>query len=123
MVKHDRLTLLSALAVPAQTFIHSLDLFLYRTGTFYESFGRVVVEAMACGLPVVCHRAGGYAEVIRDGENGFLFDTNEEASEIISKLRTNTARLKQIGDAARDTIVNMNSPRFRDRLVHYYMRP
>jgi hypothetical protein len=41
--------------------------------------GRVVTEAMACGLPVVCHESGGYAEIIEHGRNGFLFDTQQEA--------------------------------------------
>ncbi len=37
-----------------------------------ESFGRVVVEAMAAGLPVVGVRGGGVAEIVRDGETGLL---------------------------------------------------
>jgi glycosyltransferase involved in cell wall biosynthesis len=37
-----------------------------------ESFGRVVVEAMAAGLPAVGARGGGVAEIIRDGQTGFL---------------------------------------------------
>jgi UDP-glucose:tetrahydrobiopterin glucosyltransferase len=37
-----------------------------------EAFGNVVIEAMACGLPVVAYRRGGPAEVIEDAKTGFL---------------------------------------------------
>jgi glycosyltransferase involved in cell wall biosynthesis len=46
---------------------------------FDEPFGFSVVEAMACGTPVIAPRRGSMAEIIRDGENGFLVDTQEEA--------------------------------------------
>ena len=37
-----------------------------------EAFGRVVIEAWACGLPVVSTNAGGPAEIITEGETGLL---------------------------------------------------
>jgi glycosyltransferase involved in cell wall biosynthesis len=47
---------------------------------FDEPFGFSVVEAMACGTPVIARRRGSMAEIIRHGENGFLVDTREEAA-------------------------------------------
>jgi glycosyltransferase involved in cell wall biosynthesis len=46
---------------------------------FDEPFGFSVVEAMACGTPVIATRRGSMAEIVRHGENGFLVDTQEEA--------------------------------------------
>jgi glycosyltransferase involved in cell wall biosynthesis len=46
---------------------------------FDEPFGFSVVEAMACGTPVIAPRRGSMAEIIRHGENGFLVDTQEAA--------------------------------------------
>jgi D-inositol-3-phosphate glycosyltransferase len=40
--------------------------------SFYESFGMVAIEAMACGTPVVASRAGGLQFTVRDGETGYL---------------------------------------------------
>jgi len=44
-----------------------------------EPFGLVMIEAMACGTPVVAFRCGSTAEVIDDGATGFLVDTLEQA--------------------------------------------
>jgi glycosyltransferase involved in cell wall biosynthesis len=46
---------------------------------FDEPFGFSVVEAMACGTPVVARHRGSMAEIIRDAENGFLVDTVDDA--------------------------------------------
>ncbi len=40
--------------------------------SYYESFGLVAVEAMACGTPVVASRVGGLASTVTDGVNGYL---------------------------------------------------
>jgi glycosyltransferase involved in cell wall biosynthesis len=46
---------------------------------FDEPFGFSVVEAMACGTPVIARRRGSMPEIIRHGENGFLVDSVDEA--------------------------------------------
>ncbi len=39
--------------------------------SFYESFGMVALEAMACGTPVIASQVGGLAFLVRDGGTGF----------------------------------------------------
>lgn len=50
-----------------------------------EAFGRVTVEAMAYGIPVVGYNHAGTAELIRHNENGFLY--NDPASELVNYVR------------------------------------
>jgi len=52
---------------------------------FAEPFGLSVVEAMACGTPVIATRKGSMAEIIEDGVNGFLVDSPDEAAEAIER--------------------------------------
>ena len=44
-----------------------------------EPFGLVMIEAMACGTPVVAFKCGSTTEIIEDGATGFLVDTMEQA--------------------------------------------
>jgi glycosyltransferase involved in cell wall biosynthesis len=46
---------------------------------FDEPFGFSVVEAMACGTPVIARSRGSMSEIIRDGENGYLVNSLDEA--------------------------------------------
>jgi len=54
---------------------------------FDEPFGFSVVEAMACGTPVIATRRGSMPEIIRDGENGFLVDSQKEAAPAVDASR------------------------------------
>lgn len=53
---------------------------------FDEPFGLSVVEALACGTPVIAYRRGSMRELIEDGVTGYLVDTFEEAVEAIGRL-------------------------------------
>jgi glycosyltransferase involved in cell wall biosynthesis len=51
-----------------------------------EPFGRIVVEALAYGVPVICARSGGIAESIQAHKNGFTFESGNHA-ELATILR------------------------------------
>lgn len=51
-----------------------------------EPFGMAVIEALACGTPVVAMRRGAMPEIIEHGVNGFLCDTEEEFGEYMKRV-------------------------------------
>lgn len=51
-----------------------------------EPFGLVVIEAMACGVPVIAYKEGSMSEIIKDGETGFLVNSKEEAIDAVKKI-------------------------------------
>ncbi len=111
-------------AQEAHLFLQGLDCFFYRTSEKYlEASGRVVTEAMACGLPVVCHESGGYAEWIDHGRNGFLFETQQEALEIVLGLKGDPALRERVGKEARRTAEELfSAASARSKIVEFYLR-
>ena len=53
---------------------------LINTPKWNEAYGNVVVEAMACGVPVVAYKKGGPGEIIQHGETGFLVKADDKES-------------------------------------------
>jgi len=51
-----------------------------------EPFGLVMIEALACGTPVIAFRGGSVEEVVEDGVTGFIVDSIEEACHAVRKL-------------------------------------
>lgn len=105
---------------PPDAFLHSLDCFFFRTGTWFDNFATVLFEAMACGIPVVAHRWGGYADYIKDGVDGFLFDSQSEAKDILARLQDDPGLRTRIGSQARASMEALYSPDAeRARALHY----
>jgi glycosyltransferase involved in cell wall biosynthesis len=51
-----------------------------------EPFGLVMIEAMACGTPVVAFNAGSVPEILEDGLTGFIVDSEDEAVEALRDI-------------------------------------
>lgn len=71
----------------------------YRLATYYqnakallfpiqweEPFGLVMIEAMACGTPVIAFRKGSVPEVVKDGVTGFIVETEKEMISAVEKI-------------------------------------
>lgn len=69
-----------------------------------ESFGRVLIEAMAAGKPVVATHCGGPEEVVTDGETGFIAPTGgyEAAASAIITLLENPDTARKMGEAGQN---------------------
>lgn len=51
-----------------------------------EPFGLVLIEAMACGTPVIAFNRGAVNEIIKNGETGFIVDTPQQMCSTVSRL-------------------------------------
>ena len=60
---------------------------LLLTPHWVEAFGNVAIEALACGVPVVAYARGGPAEIVADGETGFVVPPGDVAAMIAAVRR------------------------------------
>jgi glycosyltransferase involved in cell wall biosynthesis len=83
-------------------FYAGFDLFVHKNaeGTT-DSWGRIVSEAMAAGLPVVTENRGGPAEQVDHGVTGFLCNKDEEFIEYLVMLAKDPAKRHEMGLAGR----------------------
>ena len=80
---------------------------------FDEPFGLSMVEAMACGTPVIATRRGSVPEIVRDGVNGFVVENVVEAVAAVGRL----------DEVARDRVRADAEARFsQKRMVDDYLR-
>lgn len=81
------------------------DIFCFPT--LGEPFGKAVVEAMACGKPVIATNVGGTAEIIQDGANGILVSpaSSEAFAVEVARLINDAQERRRIGERARETAV------------------
>ncbi|WP_334110165.1 glycosyltransferase family 4 protein [Thermodesulfitimonas autotrophica] len=72
--------------------------------SFSEALGRVILEAMATGKPVVASAVGGIPEIVREGETGFLVPPGdaETLADRLSWLLSHPEEAEEIGKQARE---------------------
>jgi len=89
----------------------------------YEQFPRTLVEAFACGLPVVASRLGPLGELIEHGRTGLLFEPGS-AGDLADKLQFAASApqaMRQMGDNARAEYAAKYTPqRNHDQLMEVY---
>ena len=83
-------------------FIAKADVFALTS--HYEGFGNVLVEAMACGVPVVATASAGTRDIVRDEENGVLVSdhTPDAVAAALARVLGDKSRRAQLSQVARD---------------------
>jgi alpha-maltose-1-phosphate synthase len=84
-----------------------------------DGFGYVVAEAMASGLPVIVTSRTGAADLIVDGENGYIVPPADidAIRDRLAHLASHPALLREMGHAARETASSLTFEKFRGRYV------
>src|SRR4029077_8772356 len=77
---------------------------VFVSASLMETYGLTLVEAMACGTPVVAFRVGGISEAAPDGQGAVLCESGNGAAliEAITKLRDSPKLRKSLGEAGRE---------------------
>ena len=90
--------------------------------SYYESFGLVAVEAMACGIPVVASRVGGLTSTVRDGVTGYLIPWRcpEPFTERLETLLANGELRANLGMAARTAAQQFGWARVGEGIANLY---
>lgn len=72
-----------------------------------EGLSNTLLEAFACGLPAVASKVGGAIDLIREGENGLLFETENPTAlaKAIEQMLVQRSKWPAMGDCARRTVL------------------
>ncbi len=83
---------------------HYNDADIFVLPSYNEGMSNAVLEAMACGLPVIVTDVGGTAEMVTEGENGFIFEksNHKELAVILEKLYLNPKLVSKMGKLSRE---------------------
>ena len=94
--------------------------------SLYEGMPNTVLEAMACGVPVVASRIGGNEDLVVEGETGFLFDLGapQQLTAALQRLRGSRALGIDLGARGRQRVIGEFSwPSVAERYVRLLKRP
>jgi glycosyltransferase involved in cell wall biosynthesis len=91
-------------------------------GSESESFGRVVVEAMACGVPVIATRVGAIPEILREKIDGILITpgSTTEVCEAALKLLRDESLRKRLSDSGRRRAEEFSLERHVKQMVRVF---
>jgi glycosyltransferase involved in cell wall biosynthesis len=76
-----------------------MDIFVFPSHT--DTFGNVVLEALASGVPAVVTASGGPKFIVRSGETGFIADTDAAFTRCVLELAQNRHLARRMGLAGR----------------------
>ncbi len=95
---------------------------VYLAPTLYETFGYTILEAMACGLPVIASRAGAIPELVQDRVNGLLVPAGDAPAlaDAITSLLRDAGWRAQMARNSQEKAAGFCLDSVMKRLVEFY---
>lgn len=85
-----------------------------------EGLGRVSIEAMFYGCPVIGRNSGGTSEIIKDRVNGYLYESLEECSGIINEIANGQENKEIIDNAHKNVIEEFSIENYSNKILGVY---
>lgn len=113
--KHSNITFTGHVTIDQMKAIYEkADVFVI--DSFAEGMAQVGIEAMACGLPIICSFNSGLSEAVRDGESGYVIPCGDVPA-LRDKLQwfiDHPERIRAMGNAARETAQDYTWERYEE---------
>lgn len=88
-----------------------------------EAFGQVVIEAMACGVPVVSFKVGGLPDIVQEGEHGYLCEAEDAEAlgdAIVRVLEDDERHARMSGRCRQRVLHNFNTALQAEKYMELY---
>ena len=121
-LKNIRIQVADVLKEPIEATYGQASVFVHPA--IEDGFALAVGQALACGKPAIATRQTGAAQLIADGQNGYVLECRD-VDGLVDRLRLlarNESLLRQLSAAAPKAVVNLGYPSFAQEVARLYTR-
>ena len=93
---------------------------VFVSASTFEVHSMTYLEAMACGLPLVCRNDPCLKNVLEDGENGFIYNTEQEFVNAVSKILSDRQLWEAMHNSALEKVKDYTDTRFVEHTIALY---
>jgi 1,2-diacylglycerol 3-alpha-glucosyltransferase len=95
---------------------------VFATASLSEVHPVTLIEASICGLPIIARCDSSYVDLIQDGYNGYLVDSDRQIAERLSEILSDEAKLLQFSENGLTVADEFNADKHVDKLVSLYQQ-